>query len=77
MSDRVDIGSIDGSPHDRARKAPNRRWLGVRFDCCQVYNRIYRNKAGTQYRGRCPKCYREVTVRVGSDGVSSRFFKAT
>ncbi len=65
---------VDGhsAPALRARK----RWLGIRFDCCDVYNRIYKNAAGTAYVGRCPKCCRRITVRVGLQGTAARFFRA-
>jgi len=48
----------------------------VRFDCCSVYHRVYRNAAGTAYAGRCPKCYRPLHIPVGPDGIDARFFRA-
>ena len=53
-----------------------RPWVGIRFDCCDVYTRAYRNREGTAYRGRCPRCMRSVTLRVGPDGTDARFFVA-
>lgn len=53
-----------------------RSFLGIFFECCNVYGRIYKNKEGTAYEGRCPKCLRRVHVRVGEGGTSQRFFKA-
>ena len=55
----------------------DRPWIGVNFDCCGVYARIYRNHEGTLYRGRCPKCLAQVEVRVGRGGTSQRIFRAS
>lgn len=55
---------------------PGRPFLGIRFDCCRTYGRIYRNDEKTAYVGRCPKCLARVSVPIGSGGTSSRFFSA-
>lgn len=52
-----------------------RPFLGIWFECCHVYGRLYKNKTGTAYIGRCPKCLRPVSVRVGEGGTNQRFFK--
>ena len=54
-----------------------RQFLGIWFDCCHVYGRLYKNKAGTMYSGRCPRCLRSVRVRVGEGGTNQRFFRGS
>ena len=64
--------SSDAAP----KVAVPRKFVGVRFNCCGVYLRIYVNKAGTAYEGRCPKCFKSVKFKIGSEGTSHRFFEA-
>ena len=53
-----------------------RPWVGIWFDCCGVYTRVYRNPSGTAYHGYCPRCTRGATLRVGENGTDARFFVA-
>lgn len=53
-----------------------RQFLGIMFECCNVYGRIYKNKEGTFYVGKCPRCLREIKIRVGEGGSENRFFRA-
>ncbi|MCG8649856.1 MAG: hypothetical protein MI861_08485 [Pirellulales bacterium] len=75
---REAIGPQTGAGHDGAGQtgAGPHPFLGIRFQCCRTYGRIYRNRAVTAYEGRCPKCQAKVTVPIGDGGVSSRFFTA-
>ena len=56
--------------------AETRPWLGIQFECCDVYTRVYREPTDTEYVGRCPKCLRQVRVKVGPGGVSAKLFRA-
>lgn len=51
-------------------------YLGIMFKCCNVYGRIYKNKEGTAYTGRCPRCMKILKVPVGENGTNRRFFNA-
>ena len=51
-------------------------YLGIMFNCCNVYTRIYKNKAGDAYVGRCPKCSRSVRIPIGEGGTNQRVFYA-
>ncbi len=50
--------------------------MGITFKCCNVYTRIYVNKAGTAYVGYCPKCAVKVELKIGPGGTDARFFTA-
>ena len=53
-----------------------RRFVGVRFVCCDVYSRVYINRDETAYEGNCPKCAKRVRVQIGPGGTDARFFTA-
>jgi hypothetical protein len=56
--------------------AEKRKFLGVHFQCCNVYARVYINRQQTAYEGRCPRCGKRVDVKIGPGGTDNRFFTA-
>ena len=86
MHDHEDILDLSSGPEsdDAQGSGGDRRgidrhgtpWISVYFECCRTYARVYRNKGGTAYVGWCPKCARKVTVQIGPDGTTTRFFRA-
>jgi hypothetical protein len=71
-----DASAENSPPPAAAADNASRSWVGIRFDCCGVYTRIYRNREGDAYEGRCPRCSRPVRLRVGEGGTTSRLFRA-
>ena len=60
-------------PEERGKR--DRKFIGVKFECCGVYARIYYNEQQKGYFGYCPLCHRRVRVLVDpATGVDARFF---
>lgn len=75
------VVDIDGLPAQQPQPSKSQSqdakpWLAIKWQCCSAYSRIYRNKDGTAYEGRCPKCLRPVSVKIGPSGSHTRFFEA-
>ncbi len=68
--------SAEDEPTPSSSDHMHRPWIGIRFDCCGAYARVYRNPDATVYVGRCPHCLQTVTLRVGPGGTDQRFFVA-
>lgn len=52
-------------------------FLGVLFECCNIYRRIYLHHSGAFYFGQCPKCGRSIRFEVDDrKGKKTRFWKA-
>ncbi|HUU68485.1 MAG TPA: hypothetical protein VM186_03090 [Planctomycetota bacterium] len=72
-SDRTDLQAA--SPKPQAPSRSRRPFVGLLFECCGVYGRLYPNRARTAFEGRCPHCYRVVSIPTGQDGTDARFFR--
>ncbi len=53
-----------------------RRFIGIQFECCSVYTRVYVNRTETAYEGNCPRCSKPVRILIGPGGTDNRFFRA-
>jgi len=63
---------------DNQEQSNQRKFIGVWFECCHTYGRLYKNKEGTIYSGRCPRCLRPVQVPINADSENAtnrRFFR--
>lgn len=74
--ERLDLSSDSAGPKRRTGQERGRPFVGVQFDCCSVYSRVYINRQGTAYVGNCPRCGRRVELKIGPGGSDSRFFTA-
>jgi hypothetical protein len=75
LGENLDMSS-DGDSRRPSDRQAGRPFVGVRFACCDVYNRVYVNRSGTAYGGACPRCGRRVRIKIGPHGSDSRFFTA-
>jgi len=89
--DRLDLSSDPASsgntrkPTDDTSKTPQqpehsntpdkKKFLGIKFTCCGIYTRIYVNRDGTAYEGRCPRCLKPIKLKIGEGGTDTRFFE--
>ena len=64
--------------NNKKQASPDRRqFLGVQFDCCRTYSRIYINRDRTAFVGHCPKCGKQIHVKISPDGMDAKFFSAS
>lgn len=78
MSERgsqLDLAS-EAKTRGGVKGSSQRPFLGVTFNCCGVYGRIYPNRQGDAYEGRCPRCLSPIRAEIGPGGSSNRFFTA-
>jgi len=67
---------VSSSSPQVERHGVGRPFLGVHFECCNTYARIYKTREGTAYEGQCPHCFARISVGIGKGGTSKRFFRA-
>jgi hypothetical protein len=73
---RLDRDELDNSPDVRDERPAARRYIGILFECCGVYQRVYPRADQAVYHGRCPRCLQPVRIRVGPQGTGDRLFRA-
>lgn len=73
---QFDMTDDPGDREPPQRSPGGNPFLGIRFRCCRVYGRLYRDPSGNAYQGRCPRCGAFLTVSIGHGGTSRRFFSA-
>jgi len=74
---KLDISSL-GNSEAAPKPAPTSKpFLSVLFECCSVYQRIYKNPDGKAYRGACPRCGLPVKFAVGESGTTARVFRVS
>jgi hypothetical protein len=69
---------VEEDNNNEKPQGEKRKFLGVWFECCHAYGRLYKNKAGTKYIGRCPKCLRSLSVEINANSekaTNRRFFR--
>lgn len=78
---KIDIASL-GSAEQASENAISPQGTGVpyvsvMFECCKIYQRVYRRPDGKAYDGKCPRCGLPVHLAIGPGGTTSRFFTAS
>ncbi len=74
VGENLDLSSDPGGESLGPRG--RRRFVGVRFACCEIYSRVYVNRDLTAYVGHCPRCSKRIELKIGPGGTDARFFTA-
>ena len=64
-----------GGKGNNAAGGCKRQFLGMVFDCCGAYGRLYPNRDRSAFVGRCPRCMRAVSVGISEEGSDARFLR--
>jgi hypothetical protein len=72
--EHLDLSSEPELARPGGRQEDARRYVGIKFVCCDLYSRIYINRAGSAYEGHCPGCGKPVRIRIAPGGTDARFF---
>lgn len=67
--------TVQAAPDANVVRRP-RPYIGMLFRCCQIYLRVYLNRAGDAYVGHCPRCAARIAVKMSPTGSNARFFSA-
>jgi hypothetical protein len=71
---KLDVAGLSQPSGGTPAAGQPRPFIGVKFNCCGTYQRVYRTADGQSYRGRCPRCMRAIEFKVGPGGSDARFF---
>jgi len=66
---------MSSSDNNNSSERSRRPFIGLQWDCCGVYSRVYRRAEANHYLGRCPRCGKSVRIEVAPGGTDARFFR--
>jgi hypothetical protein len=72
---RTPASKTGGTKKPQSTDQPaHREFLGINFECCRVYSRIFINDEETKFQGNCPRCGKFVQFEIDPNGTDARFF---
>ena len=57
------------------RRLDRKPFVGIIFNCCKAYGRIYLDRSATAFEGRCPRCLKRVVLQISEEGSTDRFLR--
>ena len=73
----VELSTSPAAGRERRPAAKKQVFLSLYFSCANAYGRAYKQRDGTCYMGRCPKCGKTVDFPIGEGGTSQRMFEVS